>query len=286
MEESLLQQNVCGKWSTHNEYDKCDKHRIENDDAEMVEENGRIYQQPIVSETQEYRKGPNTGVKSVMADYDQAIQLASVQQQERHAQKMAVINKIVYGSKVEGEVIDLQADDSNSDIESDDDSFFEEFKRNRLIAAQQSLSNTYSFGCCYSVNTNTFLAEVCECDPSIYVIVHIYNQNVSSCQLLNSYLDQIAKEKMEWKFVKFHIPELLLAGNSSNIRGSNDSSNSHEFISSFLNLDNELLPIIVIYKNSQVIHTLISIEHDFNHISYLKEDIITLLESAISNELH
>ena len=120
LEDSILKQNIPGRWSTHEPKD--DVRNEENDDHSDVEEDAvpqtedealmehaRYLSSADVPEPirrgilNERQKKSKTGVKGVLADYKAACELDKAQREATADYRQAVLTRMVEGSKLSHE---------------------------------------------------------------------------------------------------------------------------------------------------------------------------------------
>lgn len=299
LEERYFQQNVFGRWSSHNEYDKCDKHRIEKDADDFDEpeegEQGTEEQQladcardlnkaevpePIRRQILANRmKGHQTGVKGVLADYKENQSMAYQQHVADMQQRHEVLMRMAKGAvredvQVEEAPIVLtqeEVDDLLSDDE--DDEFFAEFRRQRLADLKQQAACP-TFGSVCEISPDVYLQEVYEEDARVVVIVHLFNNNVPACPLMNRHLESIAREYPSIKFVKMAVSDQQ-----------NNNHSCDDYLSTIINIDKVALPMLIFHKAGEVQHTLVGAEHEFNTTRFSKEDITWLIDSTLAGEV-
>jgi hypothetical protein len=160
LEDTILKENIPGRWSTH---DRGAVSEIRNDDCEdgycddHVHHKTQETDQPPKSEEEQLMdlaknlafedvpepirqsiiaqrlRNPSTGVKGVLADYkaDQALRTAQRQAQKDYRE--AVLNRIANGAKAAPtSVFRQEADLELFDDDEDDDEFLQEFRLRRL----------------------------------------------------------------------------------------------------------------------------------------------------------
>lgn len=313
LEDSVFKENVYGKWSTHSEYYKSDKHRIERDhDVDEPEEgiepvdemaalrdtardlNTADVPEPIRRQILNKRmNGHQTGVKAVIADYNEhhamKYQVEQAQNAKRTEQLMRIARGAIRQDNPEEVMVaaameaamgkigqDGEAEDEEHDGLSDeeDDEAFAAFKQLRLEALKQQAACPL-FGFISEVTPDRYLKEVYEEDSRVVVCVHLYNNNVEACPLLNRYLESLCRELPHMKFLKMNV--------SQNSQNNNHSCD--DYLSAIINIDKAALPMLILVRAGEVLHTLVGAEHDFNTLVFTKEDINCLIDTCLAGEM-
>lgn len=294
LEDSILKQNVPGRWSTH-EARGIDVRNEENDEASDVEEDAvpltedeallehaRYLSSADVPEPirrgilNERQKKSKTGVKGVLADYKAACEMDKAQRVATADYRQTVLTRMVEGSKLsqeesilllqqkgqkavqrDGEIINTLDED---DIDSEEDEYLEEFRKARLREMMASV-NKPVFGNVKEVGAADFLEEIDNEDPRVVVVVHLYEPSVNSCTRMNRFIEEMARTMSQIKFLRMHA-----------------SSNEIE-------LDRMTLPILNIYRGGKSITVLAGIAEELGEY-FVREDVEWLLESTLqANEL-
>ena len=294
LEDSILKQNVPGRWSTH-ESGVID---IRNDDAEEVSdveedavpqteddalfEHARYLSNADVPEPirrgilNERQKKSKTGVKGVLADYKAACELDKAQREATAKYRAAVLTRMTEGSKLsQEESIQLiqqrtqkkihRDEDGLNDLDdeepdSDEEAFLEELRKTRLREMMGNM-NKPMFGNVREVSSADFLEEIDSEDVRVLVIVHLYEPSVNSCTRMNRFIEEIARSMSSIKFLRMHA-----------------SRNEIE-------LDRMTLPILNIYRGGKSVTVLAGIAEELGEY-FVKEDVEWLLESTLqANDL-
>ena len=294
LEDSILKQNVPGRWSTH-ESGVID---IRNDDAEEVSdveedavpqtedeaifEHARYLSNADVPEPirrgilNERQKKAKTGVKGVLADYKAACELDKAQRKATADYREAVLTRMTEGSKLSPEEsilliqqrtqkkIHRDEDGLNEmdeeEVDSDEEEFLEELRKTRLREMLGNM-NKPVFGNVKEVGSADFLEEIDSEDVRVLVIVHLYEPSVNSCTRMNRFIEEIARSMSSIKFLRMHA-----------------SRNEIE-------LDRMTLPILNIYKGGKSVTVLAGIAEELGEY-FVREDVEWLLESTLqANDL-
>jgi len=309
LEDSVFKENVFGQWSKHSEYYSSDKHRIERDDEYDEPEEGAApvdemtslkdtardltnadVPEPIRRQILSKRmKGHQTGVKAVLADYKEHNSMAYHQSVADNARRQEQLMRIARGAVRQdnpeevlvaaameaamGKVGEDGEEEGDGLSDEEDDDAFAAFKQLRLEALKQQAACPL-FGFLSEVTPDRYLADVYEEDERVVVCVHLYNNNVEACPLLNRYLEALSRENPHIKFLKMNVSQT----------SQNNGHSCDDYLSAIINIDKAALPMLILHRAGEVLHTLVGAEHDFNTLTFLKEDIGCLIHTCLSGE--
>ena len=191
-------------------------------------------------------------VQGVLADYKEQKALDKAQGVADSQHRHQVLNRMAYGATrapEEEEVLiyDLHEKDINtevldeneSEVDSDEDEdgeFFEQFRRQR-IEEYKLVSTLPTFGSCDEISADQFLQQVCEIDSRVIVVVHLYNNNVLACPIVNKFLGILAVEQTYIKFVKMKVSDYQ-----------NNNHICDDYLNAIVNIDKAALPMLILYK--------------------------------------
>ena len=290
LEDSILKQNVPGRWSTHDGNRKDDLRQedldedfeVEDDTIPQTEEEvlfdharylaNADVPEPIRRGILNDRMGKSkTGVKGVLADYEAACELSKAQRVATAEFRKAVLTTIAEGSKMTAQDClkmllrnDLQkaqrdSDDSEIDAEDESDEEGEEFLeviRKNWLREKMGSCNKPQFGNVQEVGSEDLIEGIDCIDPRVVVIVHLYEPSISCCTRMNRYLEEIARKMTGIKFLRMHA-----------------SKNGIE-------LDRMTLPILNIYHGGKHVVSLAGIAEELGEY-FVREDVEWLVESTL-----
>lgn len=203
----------------------------------------------------------NTGVKGVLADYKANQALKEAERQAKIQEREAILTRMVQGARISNEDIQssefVQTNPTEEDDDDEDDDFLKEYRKKRLQELQKQ-SNLPKFGYVKEITDSDFIDEVEKVDPRVFVIVHLYETSIPSSVRMNRFLEEIARDKPNFKFLRM---------NAS---------------SSGIEIDRVTLPILNIYKNGESVDVIAGIAVEYGEF-FNKEEIEWLLETHISN---
>ncbi|EGG15076.1 phosducin-like protein [Cavenderia fasciculata] len=126
-----------------------------------------------------------------------------------------------------------EIDEMKEDADDDEEMTLEKIRKKR-IAEMKKQAELNKFGEVYHITEPSYKREVTEV-KNIFVIVHLFNQGIPHCQLVNDCLNQLAPKFKACKFVKIRAEEA--------IHGYPDKN----------------LPTILIYRNGDIVSQLITL---------------------------
>lgn len=291
LEDSILKQNIPGRWSTH-EGSRGDERIEENDEDSEPEEDAvpqtedealfdhaRYLSSADVPEPirrgilNDRQKKSKTGVKGVLADYKAACDLDAAQRKATANYRSAVLTVMAEGHKLTAEETmlkleqtsvkvvqrDADIDEDNCCDEDDDDDedkvFLEEVRKTWLRDLLGECSRPV-FGNVKEVGSEDFLEEIDHEDPRVVVVVHLYESSVSASTRMNRFIEEMARTMTSIKFLRMHA-----------------SRNEIE-------IDRMTLPIMNIYRGGKSITVLAGIAEELGEY-FTREDAEWLLESTL-----
>lgn len=156
----------------------------------------------------------NTGPKGVLNDWQMFKQLEVQKRKEQDEEKLALMKKLSLTCKsVLEEERERHSELSEDLAELLTDDFLEQYRKQRMKEMLSSTSRLPKFGKLYHLkNGEEFLEAVDNENKSVTVIVHVYENTVVGCKMMNSCLSQLSEEYLQVKFCKL----ISSAANMSN----------------------------------------------------------------------
>lgn len=146
----------------------------------------------------------NTGPKGVLKDWQRFKQLEIEKRQEQETERLALMKKLSITCK---SALDDEREkkeelgDEFTDLLTDE--FLEQYRKQRMHEMMSNSCNLPKFGLLYDLaNGEQFLEAIDGENKSVTVIVHIYEDKVSSCKAMNSCLSELSQEYVQVKFCK------------------------------------------------------------------------------------
>lgn len=105
----------------------------------------------------------------------------------------------------EAEQRDLLEDKDLEQLQQDEDLLDEQVLakyRQRRLKEMQEDAKRPRFGTLTEINRQAYVREVNEAPPGVFVVLHLYQECVTLCRLLNTILKQLAKKFIHSKFIK------------------------------------------------------------------------------------
>ncbi|ELU02044.1 hypothetical protein CAPTEDRAFT_202604 [Capitella teleta] len=102
------------------------------------------------------------------------------------------------------EMGDMDLDELNDledDVDEEEERIFEAYRRQRMQELKQAQSLA-KFGDIKEISKSDWITEVNKAGEGIWVVVHIYQQGIPMCSLMNNYLAQLARKFPQTKFLK------------------------------------------------------------------------------------
>jgi len=151
-------------------------------------------------------RGHNTGVKGVRADYEEAkIKMVIKREMERERRyRECEKNSFVTLTAREEEAMREQEQRDREELEAledDEDAYMELYRAQRMRQMQQQARKA-KFGRLKHITLDDFLDEVEQEDPSVVVVVHLYEPGHEACERTNGCLYALAPEHPTVKFLK------------------------------------------------------------------------------------
>lgn len=180
------------------------------------------------------RTTSNTGPKGVVQDWQLYKQLEEQDREENEKQKLELAKKLCLtaSSKAEDEArkLDEEFDAEFNELMSED--FLLKFQKQRIAEMMKMSGQIKKFGKVVTLNSSDeFLDAVDKEDPSITVVIHIFDTKYSACKKVNEFLEPIAADYNTIKFCKINSG---VAGMSRNFHANG-------------------LPALLIYKGKELI---------------------------------
>lgn len=149
-----------------------------------------------------------------------------------------ITNDVVMSNFIEAleqdEALNFLAYNEFSEIEDNiEEESIQRYRKN-YIKEHQSTADKTQFGALTEIKKQNFIQEVKRAPKDVYVILHLYQNYIVHCRLIDECLSSLAKKFINHKFVRIQ---------------------ATCFISNFHDSD---CPAIIIYKNSKVIHEMIA----------------------------
>lgn len=170
------------------------------------------------------------------------------------------ILKMQSGRKVDEDGNDREEDDEYDELlDGDDDVFMHQFRQQRLKEMKAAtVTKVPTFGEIIDITSDSFNEEVDNVDARVFVIVHVYERGISSCNTMNGYLTSIASTMINTKFIRICASE-------------ND-----------IEIDRIILPCLNIYKGGELLVSLNTLEIELGD-RFTREDVEWLIDMNIKS---
>lgn len=241
-------QNYCSSSESEDEPDNPDsRHGAKKDTMKFIPESE-------IKESEESLnwkgKAANTGPKGVIKDWQRFKQLENEKTAETDAEKAQLIKKLAMTCKsadldelAEKHNLPKPAQQAQADPDDDlmDDEFFQEYIKKKLMEMNKKLNNLPRFGEVKELTNETFLAEIDNENKNVKILIHIYDQKIPECRLMNECLVQLAKDYVVVKFCKIRSAEINLSEKFKKIG----------------------CPALLIYQNGELIGNFVKMNDEF-----------------------
>lgn len=188
----------------------------------------------------------NTGPKGVIKDWQRFKQLEHEKNQENEKERRALVKKLAMTCRsddLDKETNDAKNSNQDDNLESDllQDEFLKEYLKKRMDEMTRKLNDLPKFGKVIELTNEMFLNEIDKENKNVTIIVHIYDQKISECKLMNECLEKIAQDYPMVKFCKVRSSEINL---SEKFRKTG-------------------CPALLIYKNAEMIGNFVRMNDEF-----------------------
>lgn len=180
------------------------------------------------------RTSSNCGPKGVVQDWQLFKQLQEQKRRDNEKQKFELAKQFSLTTSSEKEdkerKFNEEFDSEFSELMSED--FLSRFQKQRIAEMMEISGHAKKFGKVVSLNSSDeFLDAVDKEDPSITVVIHIFDTKYSACKKVNEFLDPIAADYSTIKFCKIN----------SGVAGMSRNFNANG------------LPALLVYKGKELI---------------------------------
>mmetsp|Transcript_23374 Transcript_23374/g.34772 ORF Transcript_23374/g.34772 Transcript_23374/m.34772 type:complete len:307 (-) Transcript_23374:71-991(-) len=242
LEESILQKNIPGKYSTWSEYREdgirpwstCDVNDDDDEDGKHDQFQSDQFRnkaedlQGVSAEAAQFsRNRHHTGVKGILADHREAKELERLKYAAEQKQKEDAFRRATEGSRLNPGEVSLSIasiekrmilekakhhrDESDESSSSDsDDSYNDDDENDSFLDNYRRLRLTQLQNSALPVYDRVeelgsaveFSDVIDDTDSRIFCIFHLFENNIRSCQLLNQYLDALSQKMRQCRFFK------------------------------------------------------------------------------------
>lgn len=149
--------------------------------------------------------GPQTGPKSVIADYKYHKHLQRENEKARKNEALARLTQLTGRIQLEETVQENILRNLVEDEADLDEEFFKEYKAKRLEELKRKRPQ---FGFLLDVTQDTYVEVIDRESPFVPVIVHIYENHIDACRQVNDCLSWLSRKYGHAKFVKVKAREV------------------------------------------------------------------------------
>lgn len=198
----------------------------------------------------------NTGPKGVIRDWQRFKQLENEKNEEKKHEQIELLKKLSISAKTSAEdAQQSKQDELDAELAEllNDDGILLRFQQQRMQEMLAKCGHKLKrFGNVQSlINGDDFLNAIDKEDKLITVIVHIYENKLSSCKTMNKCLDELAQSYENVKFCKIIGSA---AGMSQNFKASG-------------------IPALLVYKASELVGNFVRISNDLGGDDFFASDV-------------
>jgi hypothetical protein len=191
----------------------------------------------------------NTGPKGVIKDWQRFKQLEQEKNAEGAKERLALAKKLALTCRSDdldkelGTSSNQQMPNKEKSIDEDDmdEEFFKEYLKKKIEEMHKNTSNLPRFGRVIELSNESFLNEIDKENKNVKIIIHIYDQKMPECKLMNQCLDDIAKDYAIVKICKINSCEINLSDKFRKMG----------------------CPALLIYKNAELIGNFVKMGDEF-----------------------
>jgi hypothetical protein len=264
LEDKILKRNIPGRYSS---WEGTEEYEYPRDDDDS---SGPDTPQPIPLETNDCVTRPprhNTGVKGVLSDYQYERQnLEYANALDRHIEKDRLdgnsgVDTNLHMGQSPDEHDECGDDDMDSEIDEEEQLFLQQYRDKRLVQFQKN-QTWPRYGTVRTVNPIEFAETIDDLDPRVCCVIHLYEDFIPDCRLLDSHLATLAPRMSYGCFLRLQA-----------------TAAKRDF-------DTIALPSVLIYRNRTLVANLTPITASLDRIhkarklgSFTVDDIQTILQS-------
>ncbi|GAB1609634.1 phosducin-like protein [Argonauta hians] len=203
----------------------------------------------------------NTGVKGVINDWRQFKKLETEKRAEQERERQQLAKKLTMtcrshlDDEKEKDKDNMFMQDIEKELEDMEDEFIKEYRRRRLEEMRKQLDNIPKFGKVFDLASTSFVDSIDKENPSVTIIVHIFEKNSEACEAMDGCLMCLCQEYPTIKFCRI---------------SAKDAKLSHRF-------STEGVPALLIYKAGEMIGNFIALSKEFGE-DFFATDIESFLQ--------
>ncbi|KAJ3417105.1 hypothetical protein HDV05_006964 [Chytridiales sp. JEL 0842] len=137
---------------------------------------------------------------------------------------IAMVDKAVQQRYGEKPIEEMNLDELDEIEDEEDDRVLEQYRRQRM-AEMQAQASKEIFGSVTQISKTDWQREVTDASKDVWVVVHLFQNQLPACKLINAHLDTLARKYRATKFLKIvgdqcipnypdrNCPTLIIYGN-------------------------------------------------------------------------
>ncbi|CAF0876924.1 unnamed protein product [Adineta ricciae] len=204
-----------------------------------------------------------TGPKGVIADWRRFKQLETEKRDEQDKERKALVKKLAMTcrSYLDDEEAKKKEQEAQEKLEEEffdtEDEFFKEYRAKLMYQMQQRLLNVPRFGKQFDLDRENFTNAIDGENKNVTIVVHVYEQAVEGCKLMNNCFQILAEQYPYVKFCRIQASEAQM---------------SHNFIRNGC-------PAILVYRAGELLSSFISVTNKLGD-DFVVSDVESLLQES------
>lgn len=208
LEEQYLPEEFdrSNRYISDNEDNEHNVDELDSDEADCADKPLDLMDQGYVEQSvvEQHNRGNNnerkhTGPKGVLADYRDF----KTEQRQALAERMRALEKGAKRLVLNNPVVDEEKSEDEEDYFKDfdkDETFMKQYLDRRMQEISHVLESQKRFGHLKEITSDMFVDEIDKEDREVYVVIHLYEKMIPSCQQMNFCLKYMAQDFPRLKF--------------------------------------------------------------------------------------
>lgn len=207
----------------------------------------------------------NTGPKGVIDDWRKFKQMENEKREDEEIQRLVSLKKLSLSCRTHlDDEIEKEKDAAfmqklEDEFDEFEEEFLKEYRAKRLEELRKATENVPKFGKVKELSKSEFVEAIDKESPSVTVIVHVYEKNVTACESMNRCFECLSQEFPFIKFCRIRASEAQLSINFA-VSG---------------------VPALLIYKNGELIGNFIHLTDEFGDEFYATDVESFLVENGL-----
>ncbi|KAM9994210.1 hypothetical protein ACTFIZ_005510 [Dictyostelium cf. discoideum] len=213
----------------------------------------------FIQEQQEpkIKSGGNTGVKGVLSDYAEHREKQKQKYLQKKYETQKMLEKMCFTTRDQPPTTteeENQLDSDDDDLERIRKARMEQWKSKQQITSDVKKPEKKVFGYFKQIDSSQYIHEIDNEPPNVFVIIHLFQNYIPECVLLNQQLGQLA---VKYRYIKF----LKILSKEAKV-----------------NYHDEALPSLLVYIGGKLLVSFVPITEELGR-NFDQEDLELLLSS-------